>query len=98
MHTMNNARAMIVQYWIVIPNRVKSLAKTSTYSSIPQNYITLLIIANCLEFILKGCGLPQLAASFISNQRGLSVRRQWLFNLCSARRLFAFHGGLYGEA
>ena len=54
MHTMNNARAMIVQYWIVIPNRVISLAKTSTYSSIPQNYITLLIIANCLEFILKG--------------------------------------------
>lgn len=45
MHAMSNARAMIVQYWIVIPNRVKSLAKNSEYSSISQNYITLLITA-----------------------------------------------------
>jgi hypothetical protein len=34
---------MIVQYWIVIPNRVKFLAKKSRYSSIAQNYITLLV-------------------------------------------------------
>src|ERR1035437_9051941 len=43
MHATSNARAMIVQYWIGIPNRVNSLAKNSTNSSISQSYITLLI-------------------------------------------------------
>jgi len=36
---------MIVQYWIGIPNRVNSLAKNSTNSSISQSYITLFITA-----------------------------------------------------
>src|ERR1035437_188905 len=45
MHATSNARAMIVQYWIGIPNRVNSLAKNSTNSSISQSYITLLITA-----------------------------------------------------
>jgi len=56
MHATSNARAMIVQYWIVIPNRVNSLANNSRYSSISQNYITLLITAIAWHSSLKDGG------------------------------------------
>src|ERR1017187_3256402 len=81
MHATSNARAMIVQYWIGIPNRVNSLAKNSTNSSISQSYITLLITAIPWHSSLKDEGRL--------SWRPLSFQAKRAMSACGTSRTFA---------
>jgi hypothetical protein len=64
---------MIVQYWIGIPNRVNSLAKNSTNSSISQSYITLLITAIPWHSSLKDEGRLSWRPLSFQAERAMSV-------------------------
>jgi hypothetical protein len=83
---------MIVQYWIGIPNRVNSLAKNSTNSSISQSYITLLITAIPWHSSLKDEGRLSWRPLSFQAERAMSLLAHSVISL--RRKIWSLLGGI----